>query len=235
MDRLRILVADDHTLVRQGLVAMLSAEPDMEVVAEAADGRQAWEQARELQPDIVLMDLRMPVMNGIEATRNIKADCPSTAVVLLTVSSDDKDLLEGIKAGASGYLLKSITAEKLAHALRGLPSGELPLPPGMAKRLLTEFRSMARRMQSGATGFREGLTSRELEVLKLVACGLDNREIASRLYVSEKTVKNHIRSILDKLQLRNRIQAATYAVREGLVDRAMLDATPPCSFESAET
>jgi DNA-binding NarL/FixJ family response regulator len=235
MDRLRILVADDHTLVRQGLVAMLSGEPDMEVVAEAANGRQAWERAKELQPDIVLMDLRMPEMNGIEATRAIKADCPSTAVVLLTVSNDDKDLLEGIKAGASGYLLKSITAEKLAHALRSLPSGELPLPPGMAKRLLTEFRSMARRMQMGATGYREGLTERELEVLKLVACGLDNREIASRLYVSEKTVKNHIRSILDKLQLRNRIQAATYAVRQGLVDRSMLDSTPPCSYEPVET
>jgi DNA-binding NarL/FixJ family response regulator len=228
MDRVQIIVAEDHTLVRQGLVTMLSAESDMEVVAEAANGRQAWERAKEWQPDIVLMDLRMPEMNGIEATRAIKADCPGTAVVLLTVSSDDTDLIEGIKAGASGYMLKNITADRLVHALRSLPSGNLPLPPTMAKRLLTEFRVIAKRTQAGADGYREGLTDRELEVLRLVACGLDNGEIAGRLFVSEKTVKNHIRSILDKLQLRNRIQAATYAVREGLVDRSTLDASYAC-------
>jgi DNA-binding NarL/FixJ family response regulator len=228
MHRPRIVIAEDHALVRQGLVTMLSAEPDLEVVAQAATGKEAWERAREWQPDIVLMDLRMPEMNGIEATRVIKADCPGTAVVLLTVSSDDTDLIEGIKAGASGYMLKNITADRLVHALRSLPSGSLPLPPGMAKRLLTEFRNIAKRTQPGAGGYREGLTDRELEVLRLVACGLDNGEIASRLFVSEKTVKNHIRSILDKLQLRNRIQAATYAVREGLVDRSTLDSSYAC-------
>jgi DNA-binding NarL/FixJ family response regulator len=232
MDRLRLVVADDHTLVRQGLVVVLSAEHDMEVIAEAATGKQAWERARDFQPDVVLMDLQMPEMNGLEATRAIKADCPGTAVVLLTASEDDQDLIKAMKAGASGYLLKNITAATLVQALRGLSTGELPLPPGMGARLLTEFHSMARRVQIGTADPRDGLTERELAVLKFVACGLENHEIASRLFVSEKTVKTDLRSLLEKLHLRNRIQAATFAVREGLVDRVMLDES--YSLEAAE-
>jgi DNA-binding NarL/FixJ family response regulator len=222
--RLRVLVVDDHTLVRQGIERILSMRTDdIEVVGLAANGAQAIAKAKQLNPDVILMDIHMPGINGIEATRLIKQEMPAVQIVLLTVSTNDTDLMEGIRAGADGYLVKDITAQRLLDALDALAHGDVPLSPAAARRIFAELRN-ASEGRPPAPVPTTRLSERELEVLQLIACGLDNREIADRLVVSEKTVKSHVRHVLNKLRVKNRVQAAAYALREGLVS---IDAVQP--------
>jgi len=215
MAPVRILLVDDQLLFRKGLRALLEDEEDMEVVGEASDGAQAVDRARSAKPDVVLMDINMPVCNGVEATRMIKAELPETKVIALTVSDEDNDLFEAIKSGASGYLLKDLRPEELFDLIRGVLREETPISPVIAGKLLTEFRRRPWRDPTDTAGW--DLTPRELEVLQLVTEGLSNAEISARLFIVEGTVKNHLHNILEKLHLENRLQAATYAIREGLV------------------
>jgi DNA-binding NarL/FixJ family response regulator len=215
MAPVRILLVDDQLLFRKGLRALLEDQEDMEVVGEASDGAQALERVRTSKPDVVLMDIHMPVCNGVEATRMIKAERPETKVIALTVSDEDDDLFEAIKSGAAGYLLKDLRPEELFDLIRGVLRGETPISPAVAGKLLSEFRRRPRRDPTDTVGW--DLTPRELEVLQLVTEGLSNAEISARLFIVEGTVKNHLHNILEKLHLENRLQAATYAIREGLV------------------
>ena len=215
MAPVRILLVDDQLLFRKGLRALLQDQEDMEVVGEAADGAQAVERVRAAKPDVVLMDIHMPVCNGIEATRLVKSEWPETKIIALTVSDEDEDLFEAIKSGASGYLLKDLRPEELFDLVRGVLRGETPISPAVAGKLLSEFRRRPWKDPSETAGW--DLTRRELEVLQLVTEGLSNAEIAARLFIVEGTVKNHLHNILEKLHLENRLQAATYAIREGLV------------------
>lgn len=212
---IRVLLVDDQLLFRKGLRALFDEEAEFEVVGEASDGRAGIELARTTKPDAILMDINMPVCNGVEATRIIKAEMPEVKVVALTVSDDDQDLFEAIKVGAQGYLLKDLRPEDLFEMLRAVIRGETPISPAIAGKLLNEIRKRPRHEES-ETGW--DLTARELEVLQLVAEGLGNAEIAGRLFIVEGTVKNHLHNILEKLHLENRVQAAAYAIREGLVE-----------------
>lgn len=215
MNPLRILLVDDHILFRKGLARLLDAQPDFQVVGEASDGTEGVEKARALRPDVVLMDLRMPVCDGLEATRQIKRELPSVRVVILTVSEDDQDFLAAIRCGADGYLVKSIRPESLFQELRGLAQGEVPISRAMTGKLL---RQIARTVSVPPTPVLSvALSERELQVLRMVAEGLSNEEIATELGISVNTVRNHVRNILEKLGLRNRVQAAVYAVRHGLL------------------
>ncbi len=212
MDKKRILLADDHILFRKGLAQLLSTQPDFQVVAEANDGVEALALAHERMPDLILLDINMPRMDGREATRAIKAELPYVVIVILTVSDDEQDLFAAIKNGAQGYVLKKIEPAELFEQLRGLARGEAALSRLMANKILREFaRDKPEPVEKDQT-----LTPREQQVLQLVARGMSNREIADTLVVSENTVKNHLRNILAKLHLENRVQAATYALREGL-------------------
>jgi DNA-binding NarL/FixJ family response regulator len=213
MEKKRILLADDHILFRKGLAQLLNSQPDFQVIGEAADGLEAREKARELMPDLILMDIDMPRCDGREATRLIKADLPYVVIVILTVSDDEQDLFAAIKNGAQGYLLKKIDPLDLFEQLRGLARGEAALSRLMANRILREF---AREEPAPARHPECALTDRERQVLQLVARGLTNREIAARLVIAENTAKNHLRNILTKLHLENRVQAAAFALREGL-------------------
>ena len=215
---IRVLIADDYALFRHGLASLLAAESDFEVVGEAADGREAVEMARELKPDVIVMDLSMPVMDGLEATRRIKAEFPYVRIVILTVSDGERSLFEAVKSGAQGYLLKKIEPQALCGTVRGVVRGEAFVSPVMAARLLEEFTGDSRRTAPPPTPSAQ-LTQREQEVLALVARGKSNKEIAAALAIAENTVKNHLKNILEKLHLENRVQAATYALREGLVAR----------------
>ena len=218
VEPIRVLVVDDHALFRRGLQMVLEQEPDIEVVGEASDGSEAVQKASDTLPDIVLMDVRMPRGSGIEACMAIKEVVPTTRIVMLTISDEEADLYEAIKAGAAGYLLKEISIDEVASAIRAVHGGQSLISPSMASKLLTEFASMIKRTDDRQQVPMPRLTDRELEVLKLVARGLNNREIAKELYISENTVKNHIRNILEKLQLHSRIQAVAYAVREKLLE-----------------
>ncbi len=217
VEPIRVLIVDDHALFRRGLHMVLAAEAGVEVVGEAADGADAVELARELAPDLVLMDVRMPRGGGIEACRAIKETVPSARILMLTISDEESDLYEAIKAGASGYLLKEISIDEVAAAVRAVQAGQSLISPPMAAKLLIEFASMARRGDRRPVPAPR-LTERELEVLKLVAEGLGNRAIAARLFISENTVKNHVRNILEKLQLHSRMEAVVYALREKLLE-----------------
>jgi two-component system, NarL family, nitrate/nitrite response regulator NarL len=214
--RLRILIADDHALFRQGVVSLLSAQADFEVVGEAVNGLEALDQARDLRPDLVLMDISMPEMDGLEATRRIKRALPAVGVVILSVSDDDQNLFEGLKAGAQGYLLKTIEPRAFLNTLRQVAQGEAPISRGMATRLIGEFARQAQRADPAPVPD-SGLTEREREVLELVAQGKSNKEIAAALSIADNTAKNHLKNILEKLHLDNRVQAATFALRRGLV------------------
>jgi DNA-binding NarL/FixJ family response regulator len=216
---IRVLIADDQALFRRGLYVVLGTEENIEVIAEAEDGEQAITRAEEMAPDVVLMDVRMPRVNGIEAASRIRETLPSTKILMLTVSDEEDDLYEAIKAGANGYLLKEISVEEVASAIRAVVQGQSLISPSMASKLLNEFNSLARQ----AADRREQLpapvlTARELEVLKLVARGMSNRDVADQLYISENTVKNHVRNILEKLHLHSRMEAVMYAVRKRLLD-----------------
>jgi two-component system NarL family response regulator len=214
---LRVLIVDDHALFRRGLQMVLDGEPDIEVVGEAADGHQALERAQELMPDVVLMDVRMPRRSGIEATREIRDALPHVRIIMLTVSDEEADLYEAIKAGAAGYLLKEVSTDEVPDAIRTVMAGQSRISPSMASKLLSEFAAWSRR--TGPPEVRgPTLTERELEVLRLVAQGLANRDIARELFISENTVKNHVRNILEKLHLHSRMEAVVYAVRENLLD-----------------
>jgi DNA-binding NarL/FixJ family response regulator len=216
---IRVLIVDDHALIRRSLELALAAEPDIEVVGEASDGQEAVEIADRLLPDVVLMDVRMPRQGGIEATRAIKASVPSARIVMLTVSDEEEDLFEAIKAGATGYLLKDVQIDEVPDAVRGVHEGQSLINPAMAAKLITEFANMSRKEAERPPQLPvPRLTDREMEVLRLVAKGMNNREIAKQLFISENTVKNHVRNILEKLQLHSRMEAVVYAVRTKLLD-----------------
>src|SRR5215210_5990822 len=218
VEPIRVLVVDDHALFRRGLQMVLMQEPDIEVVGEASDGAEAVAKASETLPDIVLMDVRMPRRGGIDATTAIKDSVPSAKIIMLTISDEEADLYEAIKAGAMGYLLKEISIEEVAAAIRAVHGGQSLISPSMASKLLTEFASMIKRGDERQNLPTPRLTDREMEVLKLVAKGMNNRDIAKQLFISENTVKNHIRNILEKLQLHSRMEAVVYAVREKLLE-----------------
>jgi DNA-binding NarL/FixJ family response regulator len=208
---MRVLLVDDHALVRDGIRSLLEAR-GVEVVGEAGDGQEAVAAAVRLRPDVILMDITMPRMNGLEATRLIKARMPQVKIVILTVSDDDRMLFEAIKSGAQGYLLKDLRADEFFRLLSGLERGEAPLSRSLAARILEEF---ARQHQGRGLGGPEDLTEREWEVLRAVSAGASNREVAARLHISENTVKFHMKNILDKLHLRNRAEVVAYAARKG--------------------
>jgi two-component system NarL family response regulator len=215
---IRVLIVDDHALFRRGLQMVLEGEDDIEVVGEASDGTEAVKQAEESTPDVVLMDVRMPKRSGIEATRAIKDTLPSTRILMLTISDEEADLYEAIKAGASGYLLKEISIDEVANAVRQVSQGQSLISPSMASKLLSEFATMVKRRDERSQMPGPRLTERELQVLRLVAKGLNNKDIGDELYISENTVKNHVRNILEKLHLHSRMEAVVYAVREKLLD-----------------
>ncbi len=217
-EKLRVLIVDDHALFRRGLQMVLEQEPDIDVVGEAADGAEAVDRSQDLMPDVVLMDVRMPKRSGIEATQEIRELLPHAKILMLTISDEEADLYEAIKAGASGYLLKEISIEEVADAIRSVWAGQSRISPTMASKLLTEFAAMSKRAEEKRQVPAPRLTEREMEVLKLVAEGLNNRDIGERLFISENTVKNHIRNILEKLHLHSRMEAVVYAVREKLLE-----------------
>ena len=211
----RVLVVDDHDLFRSGLRGLLE-EQDVYVVGEAARGDEAVRAVRELAPDVVVMDLDMPVLDGVQATREIVAASPLTRVVVLTASDEDADVMNAILAGACGYLLKDSSIDQLVAGIHAAAVGESLVSPHIAAKVLQRLRAAGADTGAAET-IRAELSDREIEVLKLVASGLENAEIAAKLYISPKTVKNHLSNIFMKLQLENRIQAAVYAVRSGIV------------------
>jgi len=214
-DALRVLIVDDHDLFRTGLRNLLE-EQGLQVIGEAAAGNEAVRSVRELAPDVVVMDLNMPGMTGVEATRQITAIAPLTRVLVLTISDQDSDVLDAILAGACGYLLKDSSIQDLMTGIRAASIGESLISPNIASKVLQRVRSTSSVPAIAAT-IRAELSDREIEVLKLIANGKDNAMIAAELHISPKTVKNHISNILMKLQMENRIQAAVYAVRSGIV------------------
>jgi two-component system, NarL family, response regulator LiaR len=218
---IRVLVVDDHVIVRSGIRALLATEGEIEVVGEARDGQEALEQIRVLQPDVVLLDLLMPRMDGIEVTRRVAIESPSTHILVLTSFAADDKVFPAIKAGALGYLLKDTGPQELVGAIRQVYRGESWLSPAIARRLLQELVG-----PSDRTLTPDPLTERELGVLKVVAQGKSNQEIAEALVISEATVRTHVSSILSKLYLASRTQAALYALREGLASLDNVNANP---------
>jgi two-component system NarL family response regulator len=212
----RVLVVDDQELFRRGLIMLLSGDTDIEVVGEASDGITATDLAVTTAPDVILLDVRMPRRTGVEACRGIKEAVPSAKIIMLTVSDEEADLYESVKNGASGYLLKDSSIEEVAQAIRVVNEGQSLISPSMAVKLIDEFKQMSKPEREQGPALR--LTDRELEVLRLVAKGLNNREVAKQLFISENTVKNHVRNILEKLQLHSRMEAVMYAMREKLLD-----------------
>jgi len=214
-ESLRVLIVDDHDLFRTGLRNLLE-EQAVEIVGEAASGAEAVKAVRELAPDVVVMDLNMPGMGGVEATRHISSIAPLTRVVMLTISDQDSDVMDAILAGACGYLLKDASIQDLMAGISSAARGESLISPHIAAKVLQRVRATSERPEIADT-IRAELSDREIEVLKLIANGKDNAVIAAELHISPKTVKNHISNILMKLQIDNRIQAAVYAVRSGIV------------------
>lgn len=217
-DAIRVLVADDHALYRRGLEMVLSAEPDIDIVGEAGDGAEAVRRAQELLPDVVLMDLRMPRRSGIEACTSIKEVAPTTKIIILTISDDEVDLFNAVRAGANGYLLKDVPGEQIADGIRAVHGGQSLISPSMASALLAEFANLSRRTEERPHVPVPQLTDREMQVLRLMGRGMANRDIARELFISENTVKNHVRNILEKLQLHSRMEAVVFAVRENILD-----------------
>jgi two-component system NarL family response regulator len=217
---IRALIVDDHALFRRGLEMVLAAEPDIELVGQASDGDEAVQAAGESLPDVILMDIRMPRSSGIEACRALKEVTPSAKIVMLTISDEEDDLFDAIRAGASGYLLKDIPLDEVASAVRAVHGGQSLINPSMAAKLLTEFAALAKRDEDEPPQQVPAprLTEREIEVLRLVARGMNNRDIAKELFISENTVKNHVRNILEKLQIHSRMEAVMVAVREKLIE-----------------
>lgn len=217
MKKIRVLLADDHQLFREGLANILNAQPDFEVIDEAGDGLEVLIKARELVPDLILMDVGMPGCNGLEATQQIKQELPDVTVVMLTVRDENEKLFQAIKHGAQGYLLKSIRSWEMLELLRGAVRGEAAITPALGGRMLEEFRRLGKQARETPVGETMALTHREQDVLGLVAEGASDKEIAETLSVSVHTVKSHMRNILAKLQLCRRHEAALFALREGLI------------------
>jgi DNA-binding NarL/FixJ family response regulator len=214
MSDIRVFLADDHSLFRNGIASLLKSRQGIEVVGEASNGAEAIEQVRKLKPDVVLMDIHMPERNGLEAVQAIKQELPDVRIVMLTVSDDDQNLFTAIKNGADGYLLKTIEPQELYEMIAKVHRGEAPISGVMANRILAELRNTKR---DGASPAEEGLTTREIEILECVVRGKSNSEIAQSLDITENTVNIHLRNILEKLHLQNRIQAAIYAVHQHIV------------------
>jgi DNA-binding NarL/FixJ family response regulator len=210
-DTIRVLIVDDHAVVREGLRTYLELEDRLQIVGEAANGREASDKVRALQPDVVLMDLLMPEMDGISATKAIKEHSPDVKVIVLTSFQDDEHIMPAIEAGATGYLLKDVSAPELVKAIEGAYEGQAQLHPEVARKLMEQVRQPRRRQDPA-----EELTPRERDVLRLIASGMSNKEIARELVMTERTVKGHVSNILGKLNLQDRTQAALYAVRHGL-------------------
>jgi DNA-binding NarL/FixJ family response regulator len=231
MDKIRILIVDDQDIIRHGLKLIIERQPDMEVAGQAGDGEEALRQARELRPDVVLMDIQMPKMNGIRATRAITGEMPATRVVILTTYDVDGYVFDGIRAGASGYLLKDTTAEKLQEVIRSVHRGESQIDPAIAGKVMDEFRRLSAiagataaeaprqgdKVMSGTDEVIEQLTEREMDVLRLIAEGLSNKDIAARLHLSEGTVRNYVSVIMDKMHANDRTQVVIKASKRKLV------------------
>lgn len=217
---MRVLIVDDHALFRSGLASLLKAN-DIEVVGEASNGLEALEKTRQLKPDIVLMDVKMAEVNGIQATRLIKAEIPEARIVMVTAFDDDDDLFEAMKSGAVGYILKNTEAERFVNLLSDIMKGEVVVSPWIADKIARELFSQPRRLESQSIS----LTKKETIVLQAIATGAANKEIASSLKISENTVKYHLRNIMEKLHVRNRAQIAVYAVKKGVVTNDV-DAKP---------
>ncbi|MEH2174302.1 response regulator transcription factor [Nostoc sp.] len=208
---IKVLLVDDQSLIRQGLRALLELEPDLEIVGEAENGEQAINFVAEFQPDVILLDIRMPIMDGVAATKEIQKRFAKTKILVLTTFDDDEYVSAALKNGAMGYLLKDTPSEELAVAIRAVHKGYTQLGPGIVKKLLTQFSPVAPTHLPPVPSSLAELTPREKEVLRLIATGASNREIAQELYISEGTVKNHVTNILNRLNLRDRTQAAIWA------------------------
>jgi len=217
MKPIRVLLVDDQKLMREGLRVLLEMEPDLEVAGEAGDGKAALAAYAEQQPDVVLMDIRMPGMDGVEATRRLRERWPEARVIILTTFDDDEYVFEGLRAGALGYLLKDVSGHELAEAVRTVVKGGALIEPSVARKVVAEFARLAPPARPPDAGLPEPLTEREKEILRLLAQGLSNREIAQRLFLAEGTVKNYVTTILQKLSVRDRTQAALRARDLGLL------------------
>ncbi len=217
-NKIRVLIADDHQVVREGLSAILQTKEDIDVVGVAKDGAEAVEKARQLLPDVVLMDISMPRMNGVEATRAIKRENPHIGVVVLTMYDEEEYIFDLVKAGATGYLLKDADSAQIVKAIRSIAEGESLIHPSVASKILNEFSLLAEGKGRKTSKIEHDLTEREITVLKLVAEGKTNKEIANDLTLSEKTIKNHVRNIFHKLHVYDRTQAAIHAIRKGLIE-----------------
>jgi DNA-binding NarL/FixJ family response regulator len=222
MKALSVLLVDDHILFRKGIASLINSRDDLKVVGEAGDGLEAMEKARQLKPDVVLLDVNMPRQGGLETVKLLKQEMPQLMIVMLTVSDEDNHLFEAIKNGAKGYLLKNLEPQQLFRLLDGLRNGEAAISGTMAAKILQEFRTPSPPENQPVEAVDE-LTPREVEVLEQVVKGYTNKEIGEALFITENTVKIHLRNILEKLQVQNRLQAAVHAVREGLVDETAID------------
>jgi len=219
MGKIRVILAEDHAVVRQGTKHLLDRYPDIEVIGEAGDGEEAVTLVKELKPDVVIMDVRMPRMSGIEATRKVKAEFPEVAVLALTAHDDDEYVFALLESGANGYLLKTAEIEELVKAIRAVHAGQPALDPLVTQKVVSQFmngKSLPDVMAQVGDEM-DGLTSRELEVLRMVAQGLTNKEVAQQLYISDRTVQAHLSSIFSKLQVSSRTEAVMYAIRKGWI------------------
>ncbi len=213
---IKVLIADDHKMFRQGLRLLFEMEPDIKIIGEARDGLEAHEMAEALQPDVILMDINMPVIDGVEATRRILKEQPDAGIIILTMFREDEHVFQAIKAGAHGYVLKDADSNEVTKAIRAVAAGESVLDTAMTGKVFNQFKLMSEMVEKNNA---EGLTERELEILALIAQGSSNREIGDRLFLSEKTIKNYITSIFQKLQTNDRTQAAVYALQRGLIQK----------------
>jgi DNA-binding NarL/FixJ family response regulator len=217
METIRLLLVDDQRLMRDGLRILLELESDFEVIGEAEDGSQALEAYRQLAPDVILMDIRMPVMDGVEATRRLREADPQAKIIILTTFDDNEYVFEGLRAGALGYLLKDVSGDELADAIRKVAAGGSMIEPSVARKVVAEFARLAPATPEATEDLIEPLSDREIEILKLVSQGLTNKEIAAQLFLAEGTVKNYVTSILGKIDARDRTQAAIRARELGLL------------------
>lgn len=219
MEKIKVLIADDHRVVREGLSAILKTKEEIEVVGEAKDGQEAVEKARALLPDVILMDVSMPRMGGVEATRIVKRELPHIGIVALTMYEEQQYIFDLVRAGATGYLLKDTDSAQIVSAIKAIYRGESLIHPSVASKILAEFSLLAQGKGGKKRPWADhDLTEREITVLRLVADGKTNKEIANNLDLSEKTVKNHVRNIFHKLQVYDRTQAAILAIRKGIID-----------------
>ncbi|MCL5045343.1 MAG: response regulator transcription factor [Actinobacteria bacterium] len=216
MDKIRVLLVDDHTILREGIKMLLEAQPDVEVVGEAEDGEEAVAKARALKPDVVLMDVAMPKLNGLEATRQIKKEDPGAQVLILSMHETEEYILPILEAGASGYVVKQTAAQELVSAIRAVYNGNSFLYPTVARKVIESF--LRRSQPAKPDPAHDVLTERELEILKMVAEGLTNQQIAEKLFLSIKTVQAHRANIMEKLDIHDRVELVKYAIRNGLVD-----------------